>query len=257
MKTRPAKERHLLVTMTKEPFQPARLYYSVPDPARVIRNLKALQCVVEVSGERCWQWLFHGEAASLRFPAGSYDDVPASKRPIVLGRIRFPAHGTMTLETNSFERAIEGARFFGPRLGPEVVALRCRMVNRCFAADEGPPDTLMATLDHGVVVVDPRIGEASMERMFAGVPSVEDFNRAADASFEQELESKRDVPMVEDFPLAPEEETPDFQHLTTTLRLRFTRAVEHWRGNTHLTLAAIVLRMVQQSMQGGGADKRP
>lgn len=46
----------------------------------MIRKLKALQCVVEVSGERCWQWLFHGEAASLRFPAGSYDDVPASKR---------------------------------------------------------------------------------------------------------------------------------------------------------------------------------
>src|SRR5262249_15021302 len=49
-------------------------------------------------------------------PAGAYDNVPKSKRPIVLGRIRFPAHGTMTLETNSFERAIEGARFLAPRL---------------------------------------------------------------------------------------------------------------------------------------------
>ena len=257
MKTRPAKKRHLLVTMTKEPFQPARLYYSVPDPARVIRKLQALRCMVEVPSERCWQWLFHAEAASLRFPAGSYDDVPASKRPIVLGRIRFPAHGTMTLETNSFERAIEGARFFGPRLGAEVVALRCRMVNRCFAADEGAPDTLMATLDHDVVVVDPRIGEAAAERMLAGVRSMEDLERAAASSFEQRLASKQDVPMVEDFPLAPEEETPDFQHLATTLRLRFARAVEHWRGNTHVTLAAIVLRMVEQSMQAGGAPKRP
>jgi hypothetical protein len=257
MNTRPVKERYLLVTMTNEPFQPARLYYSVPDRALVIRKLKALQCMVEVRSERCWQWLFRAEAASLRFPAGGYDDVPASKRPIVLGRIRFPAHGTMTLETNSFERAIEGARFFGPRLGPEVVALRCRMVNRCFAADEGPPDTLMATVDHGVVVVDPRIGEAAAERMFAGVRSFKDFERAAAESFEQQLESKDDVPMVEDFPLAPEEETPDFQHLATTLRLRVTRAVEHWRGNTHLTLAAIILRMVEQRTQGGGAHQRP
>src|SRR5437762_9258605 len=143
MKTRHVKERHLLVTMTNEPFQPARLYYSVPDQALVIRKLKALQCMVEVPSERCWQWLFHAEAASLRFPAGSYDDVPEAKRPIVLGRIRFPAHGTMTLETNSFERAIEGARFFAPRLGPEVVAMRCRMVNRCFAAHEGQSDRLM------------------------------------------------------------------------------------------------------------------
>ena len=36
--------------------------------------------------------------------------------------------------------------------------------------------------------------------------------------------------MVEDFPLAPEEETPDFQHLANTLKFRFIRAVEHWRG---------------------------
>lgn len=245
------------MTMTNEPFQPARLYYSVPDPARVIRKLKALQCVVEVRSEQCWQWLFHAEAASLRFPAGGYDDVPASKRPIILGRIRFPAHGTMTLETNSLERAIEGARFFAARLGPKVVALRCRMVNRYFAADEGPPDTLMATLDHDVVVVDPRIAEAAAERRFAGVRSMEDLERAAAASLQQRLESNEDVPMVEDFPLAPEEETPDFQHLATTLRLRFARAVEHWRGNTHLTLTAIIVRMVEQSMQGGGAHRRP
>jgi hypothetical protein len=41
--------------------------------------------MVEIPSERCWQWLFHAEAASLRFPAGSYDDVPKAKRPIVLG----------------------------------------------------------------------------------------------------------------------------------------------------------------------------
>jgi hypothetical protein len=84
-----------------------------------------------------------------------------------------------------------------------------------------------------------------------------DLERAAAASLEQRLASKQDVPMVEDFPLAPEEETADFQHLATALRLRFARAVEHWRGNTHLTLAAIILRMVEQSMRGGGALQRP
>jgi hypothetical protein len=257
MKTRSSKERRLLVTMTNEPFQPARLYYSVPDPSLVIRTLKALQCMVEVPSERCWQWLFHAEAASLRFPAGDYDSVPKAKRPIVLGRIRFPEHGAMTLETNSLERAIEGARFFAPRLGPEVVAMRCRMVNRCFAAHEGQPDTLMATLDHGVTVIDPRVAEAATKRLFAGVRSMEDMERAAAASLEQRLKNKEDVPLVEDFPLAPEEETPDFKHLATTLRLRFARAVEHWRGNTHLTLTAIIVRMVEQNMQAGGGPQGP
>ena len=257
MKTRHVKERHLLVTMTNEPFQPARLYYSVPDQALVIRKLKALQCMVEVPSERCWQWLFHAEAASLRFPAGGYDDVPKKKRPIVLGRIRFPEHEAMTLETNSFERAIAGARFFAPRLGLEVVAMRCRLVNRCFAADEGQPDKLMAMLDHDVTVIDPRVAEAAMRRELAGVRSVQDWNRAAAKSLERRLERQEDVPMVEDFPLAPEEETPDFQHLATTLQFRFIRVVEHWRGNTHLTLAAIIVRTVEQNMQDRGGHQGP
>jgi hypothetical protein len=59
--------------------------------------------------------------------------------------------------------------------------------------------------------------------------------------------------LVEEFRLAPEEETPDFQHLAMTLNLRFVRAFEHWRGNTHLTLPAIIMRTVQEQMgaQGG------
>jgi hypothetical protein len=257
MKTRPAKKRQLLVTMTNEAFQPVRLYYSVADPPAVIRTLRGLACMVEVPSEGGWQWLFHAEAASLRFGAGGYEDVPEAKRPIVLGRIRFPMHGGMTLETRSSERAIEGARFFAPRLGPEVVAMRCRLVNRWFAAQEGPPDKLAATLDRGVTVIDPRMAEAAMKREFAGVRSMEDMNRAAAESLEKRLKRKEDVPMVEDFPLAPEEETPDFKHLATGLQLRVMRALEHWRGNTHVTLTAIILRTVEQSMQAlGGHEGR-
>jgi hypothetical protein len=257
MQTRPVNKRPLLVTMTTEPFQPVRLYYSVPATAQVTRKLKSLGCMVEAPSERCWQWLFHAEAASIRFSAGGYDDVPEHKRPIVLARIRFPQQGTMTIEANSFERAVAGARFFAPRLGPEVVAMRCRLVNRFFGAHEGQPDTLLATLDQDVTVIDPRVAEAAMKRELAGARSRQDAERALARSLEQRLESKEDVPMVEDFPLAPEEETPDFEHLATTLRLRFARAVEHWRGNTHLTLTAIIVRMVEQSMQAGGGHQGP
>jgi hypothetical protein len=242
-------ERCLLVTMTSEPFQPVRLYYAVPDASLVTGKLEALRCVVEAPIERCRQWLYHAEAASIRFPAGGYDDVPKERRPIVLGRIRFPAREVMTLETNSLERAIAGARFFAPRLGPEVVAMRYRVVNRWFAADEGEPDKLMTTLDQDVTVIDPRIAEATMLRELAGVRSA-DMERASAEYVERRLESKDDVPIVEDFPLAPEEETPDFEHLTTGLRFRFVRAHEHWRGNTHLTLAAIIVRAVEQNMRG-------
>ena len=235
------KNRRLLATMTNEPFQPVRLYYSIPDRSVVTEKLGALKCMLEVPPERCWQWLYQAEAATIRFPTGGYDDVPKEKRPIVLGRIRFPNNGGMTLETNSIPRAIEGARFFGPRLGSEVVAIRARIVNRCFAADEGKLDELVKTIDRDVTVVDPREGEAAFAR---------DFERAAGEFMERKLASREDVPMVEDFPLAPEEETPEFRYLATTLQLRSIRAQEHWLGNTHLTLAAIIVQAVKENAQG-------
>jgi hypothetical protein len=68
----------------------------------------------------------------------------------------------MVLETNSIERAVQGARFFSGLLGPNVVATRCRVINRCFAADEGAPDDLMKALDQDVTVIDLRGAEAQL-----------------------------------------------------------------------------------------------
>ena len=241
--------------MTKEPFQPVRLYYEIPACPAVISRLRDLECMVEAPAERSWQWLFHAEAAPLRFAAG-YEDVPKERRPIILGRVRFPESGGMTLQTNSIERVIQGARFFASRLGPDVMAVRCRVVNRCFAADEGTPDELMKTLDQNVTVVDPRQAEADFEEDIKGARSVKDAERAVARSLKRKLRSGEDVPMVEDFPLHPEEETPDFQSLASALQFRFVRAVEHWRGNTHLTLAAIIVRTVEEGMRAQAGHQR-
>jgi hypothetical protein len=70
------------------------------------------------------------------------------------------------------------------------------------------------------------------------------------------LRSGQDVPVVEDFPLAPEEETPDFQHLANTLQFRLLRALEHWKGNTHLTLTAIIVRTVNAGLQAGSGSSK-
>jgi hypothetical protein len=247
---KPFTNRRLLATMTREPFQPVRLYYAIPGRSFVTERLRGLKCMVEVPPERCWQWLFDAEAASLPIAAG-YAAVPPERRPIVLGRIRFPENSGMTIQTNSIDRAVAAARFFAPRLGPEVVAMRCRVVNRCFAAEEGQPDELMKTLDQNVTVIDPRAAEAAFTRDFKGVRTMEDAERAATASLRRKLASEEDVPMVEDFPLAPEEETPEFRDLATALGFRFVRAVEHWNGNTDLTLAAIIVRAVEDGMRRG------
>jgi hypothetical protein len=100
-----------LVTLTHEPFQPVRLYYSIPDRDVVAARLRMLECWVEAPEGQCWRWLFQGEAALLRF-GGGYEDVPAERGPIILGRIRFPTRSAMMLQTNSVARAIGAAQFF-------------------------------------------------------------------------------------------------------------------------------------------------
>lgn len=130
--------------------------------------------------------------------------------------------------------------------------MRVRVVNRCFAADEGGPDELMKTLDRDVIVVDPREAEAAFMREFKDVRTVQDAERTAAEIVARRLQSGEDVPLVEDFPLAPEEETPEFRELATTLQLRGIRALEHWRGNTHLTLSAIIVRTIKEEGQAPG-----
>ena len=244
-------KRTLLATLTKDPFQPVRLYYAIPSRSFVTDKFQSLKCIVEMPTEQCWEWVYWAEAEKLQFSAG-YDAVPKDRRPIVLGRIRFPHSGGMVLETNAIARAIGAAKFFTPRLGTEVVLIRCRIVNRYFSADEGTPTELMKTLDHDVSVIDPRQAEAAFVSTYKGVRTMKDAVRAAEAFVRREIASKKDVPMVEDFPLAPEEETPDFLHLTTALNLRLARAFEHWQGNKHLTLTDVIVRAVEQAHGGSG-----
>jgi len=183
----------LLATTTHEPFQPVRLTFAVPDAGAVRAKLKRIACVQEVPAMDCREWLFAKEEAGLRFP-GTCQDVPEVMRPIVLGRIRFPRATAMTLQTNSFPRALKGARFFGARLGKLAVALRVRVINRCFAADEGDIQNLASMLDRDVVVVDPREAELVIERMIRKGPNkAEALQRLIWGDF-----PGGDVPMVEE-----------------------------------------------------------
>ena len=236
-KTRP--QPPLLATTTNEPFQPVRLYYAVPDANALMANLQGLACMNVDPTRNCLEWLFDHEAASLRFP-GTLEDVPAAMRPIVLGRLRFPRRTAMTLQTNSISRAIEGARFFGARLGPLAVALRVRVVNRCFAASEGDLTELAMMLDQDVVVVDPREGEMVLERAFKSLKS-----REGMLQFFKESQIGEDVPLVEDLQLNPEEETPAFDTLATTLNFRAIRAREHWKGHTDVTLGSLIRKATE------------
>jgi hypothetical protein len=191
----------------------------------------------------CWGWLYEREAASLTFGAPREKLDPAV-HPIVIGRFTFQ-NDAMVLTVRSSERAVQAARFFGPRFGPEVVLVRARVINRWFDAREaaGGLDRLDAMLDRDVTVVDPMDAEKRFEKAMAGTKT--QAQKAKALAAHREDQRRRDVPLVEDFPLHAEEETPEYRDLKATLDLRMTRAYEHWKGNTQLTLADIIYRLVE------------
>lgn len=246
-------DRPLLCTVTGEPCQPARLYYEIPSKRFVTHILAQLGCMEEdVEGGR-WVWLYTAEAEHLTFRL-PYAQLPAEVHPIVIGVFRFPKKGGMTLEVRSFERAIAAARFFGPVLGARVVLRRARVLNRFLDAAEmmaGGPASIDPHLDRNVTVIDPRKTEERMAQYLAGAKTQEEKRRALDRYYEDKRRERRDVPLVEDFPLAPEEETPDFMHLALTLQVRSIRAYEHWNGNTHVTLTEIIHKIVEQGVEQG------
>jgi hypothetical protein len=246
-----------LLLLTHEPFQPIRLSWTIPGRDAVLAKLAHLRCIDLDPAERaCWVWLFHAESAALPIGDG-YEAIPVDRRPLVLGRIRFPRDSVMTLDTNSTQRALGAARFLAPRVGSGCTLIRCRVVNRLFSGEEGQKggiQELMKILDQNVSVRDPREAEEQMRRELQGVYGPEAVERTLAARHRRIMESGGDdVPLVEDFPLAPEEETPDFLHLTITLSLRLIRAMEHWRGNSDLTLSRLIIGMVTGELNVPGA----
>lgn len=240
-------DRVLLTTSTGEPFQPVRLNYSLPAKPLVTRVLPGLHCMQEDAKGGRWNWLYEAEAEGLTF-ARPRAELPPEVHPVVIGVLRFPKKGGMILEVRSSERAIAAAKFFAPLFGPRVVLERARIINRFFEGKElaGGLEQLDRHLDQNVTVIDPRVAEQKMEQYLAGAKTQEEKQRALARYHEDERRENRDVPLVEDFPLAPEEETPDFMHLAMTLRLRSLRAYEHWNDNTGTTLQDIIYRLAEQ-----------
>ena len=239
----------LLVTVTGEPFQPVRLYYAVPSRRVATKALETLRCIDKDERAKCWVWLYVDEAASLTFERAR-KDLPAGVHPIVIGRFRFPDKNFMALEVRSVPRAIEAAKFFAPILGPSIVLTRLRVINRWFKVEEATAglDRLDKLLDANVVRVNPKDAEDALVQAMAGTRTQEE--KLAAFWAHMETVRRKDVPLVEDFPLIPEEETPEFQDLTLTLRFRTIRAFEHWQGNTGITLADVIQRVVKQTKGG-------
>ena len=237
-----SQERALLCTVTGEPFTPVRLYYSVPDRAAVTKVFKALRCMNDDRKAKCWVWLYEREASALTF-GQPREKLDPRVHPIVIGRFTFEKD-FLVLAVRSVQRAVEAAKFFGPRFGPAVVLSRGRLLNRWLDVREAAVglDGLDDLLDTDVTVIDPQDAEDRFEKAMAGTKTRQEKARALAAHREEQR--RRDVPMVEDFPLHAEEETPEFRDLKFMLELRASRAYEHWKGNA-VTLPDLIYQLVE------------
>ena len=245
--TSTATTRTLLVTLTGEPFQPVRLYYSIPNKVAATRIFLVLRCMVEADAG-AWHWQYEHEAGALKF-ARPRDELPEEVHPIILGRFHFAAKDRMVLAVRSGERAIEAAKFFAQMFGEKIVLRRLRVINRYLDASEREAglDGLDRLLDANVVRIDPKDAEDEINAATAGARTLEEKQRAFSAHCEERR--KRDLPLVEDLPLHPEEETPDFQHLMMTIRLRSIRAFQHWKGHK-LTLGDVIHQVIESGTVG-------
>jgi hypothetical protein len=234
----------LVTTHTSEPVQPTRLYWKVANLAKVRRAFASLNCIWR-DAERAggWMWMYSDEATSIGL-AKRPDEVPEEFRPIALSSISFPRPGTMMMRFRSPDRALAAAKFFAPRLGTSAIPDRIRILNRLVtledAGENGPfVDKL---LDQNVTFIDPEATLAKTEKALAAVKTRAEKLQVMEREHTERL--ARDVPEVEDLPLAMEEETEEFTHLTITLRVRCIRAFEHWSGKP-TKLSEVILRVFQ------------
>jgi hypothetical protein len=128
----------ILKTPTGEPYQPARVYYTVYDRSQLEEVLQKLQCLTFKPETDQWHWLFDFEARRLRFKR-VYREISRSERPLVLGSFQFREGGELALTVYSFDRLLQGILFFDKHI-PRTLAKANRMhlVNRFFTDEELP-----------------------------------------------------------------------------------------------------------------------
>jgi hypothetical protein len=220
-------KRAFLMTMTGEPYQPARVHYNLFEKEKVAATFAKLRCMDYDKSKQRWVWLYSKEAKKLRF-ANSYSSIPWRKRPIVLGSFFSKTVGQMFLNVNSFDRATKAIEFFDRYLDRSIAQVTdIEIVNRFFdsSSTEVPAHECF---DKQPVVrpdTDSFLKEVIMEAL-----AIEDPKERAEfgMSYLEEM-SKKPIPEVERLPTLYHEE--GIGSLELALRVRHIIAYQHWLGN--------------------------
>ena len=222
----------LLATVTGELCQPVRIYYRVSDKNAVNKKFGALKCMQADMVRRRWVWLFDGEARDLEF-AKKYRDIPKKRRPIVIGSFYSRTPTEMYLDLRSIERAIHAVPFFDRHLGRKLAeATEFSVVNRLLSAAEYQVDLDQFFTDEVRPNFEDRLDQVKGDPL-------------ATLRFMEE-EMAKPEPVVVRGPLHYYSDGID--SFRTSLRLRQSLALEHWKGSP-ATMQSLVEKLVAQSQQ--------
>lgn len=235
-----SEDKKLLVTLTGEVFHPTRLYYHVPNKDALRRRFARLDFMdYDKDGDR-WVWLYTGKAKRLKF-SQRHTPVPKHLQPIVLGSFFLRASKEAHFDVRSFERATKAVVFFDKHIPRNVASVTdIAIVNACFEVSENPPPDLGQFF---------KSGKAKRKRPDDLLEELRSFKEITDLSERRsqvfsfiEGRARESLPEVERFPLLYYEE--GIKPLETSLSMRDTVALEHWKGNKDFSLLDLINKIV-------------
>jgi len=247
-KRRPGEDKKspLMMTTTKEPLMPIRLYYDVFDKEGFLQSLNQLECVWLESED---QFLITYEKEAQRIPLSvPYNQVPEDVYPVLLAVGHFVDEAHLHLDLRSFERGLGMIEFLDQEIDRSLVQItHIASYNKVSTKDDFKDITLLEFdeffSEDTLTIRDP---EEALQRLEAALEREDDQDekrKMVERYFHET--AQQDLILVEKYPIYYYDE--GIESVKITLMLRSIVALEHWRGNTACKPLDVVQRVFNQT----------
>lgn len=238
------KTKALAMTMTGEPYQPARLYYSVGQKNAVLGRFKRLKCIDYSESRKAWVWLYKEEAQKIKFKK-SYKEIDKESRPIILGYWKFTTETELILDVCSLDRVIEAILFFESKINRRLAKIeKIRIVNKLFEANRNSTEMSRHHQKYfeETEVVNAQEKISKIEEIAAYYSTTEERQQAVMSYLTQQMSQK--LPLVEELQTHFYED--GIGSLKMSLNSRHREVLEHWRGNKNFSQLDIMRGILQK-----------
>ncbi|MEC4805842.1 MAG: hypothetical protein SAJ12_19015 [Jaaginema sp. PMC 1079.18] len=216
----------LVVNPTGEPYQPARLYYTIHNKKTVMRAFQKLRCMEYEPKNQYWLWYYEAEAKKLRFDT-TYNKISPEFKPVLLGAFIFRSETEMILELDSGLHVPIALDFFDKRINRRAAEVtKMRLVNRFYTTedDEEKATNREYTLDSDRVVLP---SEDDLIKMLEGCENEEERIQAL-RNYMEDV-TQKPLPEIQEMPVNYYEE--GLNGISLIVELHAVEALERWRGN--------------------------